>query len=203
MSSSRVRATLFRALYVIPPALVFLKFGYTVGSVNGRSMQPTFNPDSSGLRKDWVLLDRFSPACGKYDVGDVVILSSPSNPEMKLIKRIVALGGDAIRPRHGPGEGVAPGSWIIKSQVDEYVRIPKGHCWVESDEPYRGLDSNVFGPVPLGLIDARVDRVIWPLDRFHKINRILPKPGRVVKSGRLTFEFDDADDAKMVPIWKT
>ncbi|KAI9101084.1 peptidase S24/S26A/S26B/S26C, partial [Phlyctochytrium arcticum] len=140
------------ALAVIPPALIFVKFGFSVGTVEGRSMQPTFNPDKNGLRKDWVLLDRYSPARGIYKVGQVVVLTNPNQPNMKLIKRIVALPGDAVRP--------------LGKEIEGYITIPKGHCWVESDEPFRGVDSNVFGPVPLGLIDAKVSMVLWPFERF-------------------------------------
>ncbi|TPX58953.1 hypothetical protein PhCBS80983_g02770 [Powellomyces hirtus] len=100
------RSAMWRTAYAIPPLLVTIKFGYTVGSIEGRSMQPHFNPDTSGTRRDIVLLDRYSPMSGHYNHGDVVILTAPHNPEMKLVKRIVGLGGDAVRPRSGAQEGI-------------------------------------------------------------------------------------------------
>lgn len=163
-------------------------------------MQPTFNPNTNHLRSDWVLLDRFSPLSGRYQRGDVVILSAPHNPDMKLIKRIIALEGEAIRPRRGHEEGMgATSTW---AEQDGFIRIPKGHFWCESDEPFRGVDSNVFGPVPLGLIDARVACILWPFDRFQKVERKLPKPGRVVKAGRLLLDLEDTEILPTISSWK-
>jgi inner membrane protease subunit 2 len=47
--------------------------------------------------------------------------------------------------------------------LDKAVRIPPGHCWVEGDEHFHSRDSNTFGAVPLGLLEARVDGIVWPL----------------------------------------
>ncbi|KAJ3087885.1 hypothetical protein HK102_010066, partial [Quaeritorhiza haematococci] len=86
-------------LYALPPTILFFKYGYTFGAVSGRSMQPTFNPNTSPSRRDIVLLDRFSIARGRYTVGDVVFLSAPHDPDLMLIKRIVAVEGDLVQPR--------------------------------------------------------------------------------------------------------
>lgn len=76
-------------------------------------------------------------------------------------------------------------------EVRSRVRIPPGHAWVEGDasveealHPFdpeashpqatrssgRSLgssqDSRDFGPVPLGLVTARVDLILWPPARF-------------------------------------
>ncbi|KAJ3161161.1 hypothetical protein HDU86_007783 [Geranomyces michiganensis] len=182
------------ALAVLSPLLVFNKFVYSVGVVEGRSMQPALNPDTSGTRRDVVLLARYTPELseigGPIARGDVVFLTAPHDPSMTLVKRVIALEGDAVRPRRGAGEGI--GSWVRDMGPDDvYVRIPRGQCWVESDEPFRGVDSNVFGPVPLGLIDSRVAAVLWPVDRAGKVPRLRPKPGRVVHEGRIFFEIDE------------
>ncbi|RKP07301.1 hypothetical protein THASP1DRAFT_17256, partial [Thamnocephalis sphaerospora] len=44
-----------------------------------------------------------------------------------------------------------------------------GHSWVEGDEPFHSRDSNAFGPVPDGLIEARVQWILWPLSRFGPV----------------------------------
>lgn len=58
---------------------------------------------------------------------------SPFKPEERLIKRLIAVGGDWVRPQEG----------------DKYatLRVPKGHCWVEGDNYGVSEDSNHFGPV--------------------------------------------------------
>ena len=35
------------------------------------------------------------------------------------------------------------------------TRVPKGHLWLEGDNPTRSQDSRQFGPVPFGLIRGR------------------------------------------------
>ncbi|KAJ3008302.1 hypothetical protein HKX48_008654 [Thoreauomyces humboldtii] len=196
MAAAPLRA-LRRTLPVIAPLGVLFTFGYTITIVHGHSMQPHFNPNTSPSN-DTVLLDRVSVLAGRFSQGDVVILTAPHDPDMKLIKRIIGLPGDAVRPRQGAAEGM--GSWSSTSPTSHssselssgagYIRIPRGHCWVESDEPFRGVDSNVFGPVPLGLIDARVEMILWPFERLGRVKRTVPKQGRVVPAGRVVIDVE-------------
>lgn len=78
--------------------------------------------------------------------------SSPTDPNMLLTKRILALGGDTVRV-HAPGSGRSIGqdTWTR-------VRIPPGHAWVEGDASAiapsiagatgaKSRDSREFGPV--------------------------------------------------------
>ncbi|KAI8808223.1 peptidase S24/S26A/S26B/S26C [Cladochytrium replicatum] len=103
------------------------------------------------------------------------------------------------------------------------VRIPRGHCWVESDEPYVGVDSNDFGPIPMGLISARVSYVLLPLGRFGPVSREPRASDRVMKKdsygarrmavltdaaeGSLPFGFQDQhldvvqDDEAVYRVW--
>ena len=60
-------------------------------------VKPTFNPDASALRRDVVLLDRWSVATASpYNLGDIVTLWSPSSPNTLSSKRIIALEGDIV-----------------------------------------------------------------------------------------------------------
>lgn len=60
---------------------------------------------------------------------------SPDDPEKSLVKRIIALEGDLVKPR--------PNS----RSRGQMIKIPKGHCWVEGDNWASSRDSNTFGPV--------------------------------------------------------
>jgi inner membrane protease subunit 2 len=104
-----------------------------------------------------------------------------------IVKRVVALEGDIVKPRNpkslrhggfmlmGGGAGGAGGMFPgLLEGVPSVVKIPKGHCWVESDESYHGMDSNTFGPVPLGLVYAKVSWIIWPLERWGKVRSFIP-----------------------------
>ncbi|KAI8918957.1 peptidase S24/S26A/S26B/S26C [Entophlyctis helioformis] len=59
------------------------------------------------------------------------------------------------------------GHKAISNEDDaEWKTVPQGHVWIEGDEPHRGIDSRVFGPVPIGLVIGRVLGVVWPPERF-------------------------------------
>lgn len=90
--------------------------------------------------------------------------------------RVVATEGEVVQPKSGFFSAEAcphphlrfPFSnhgKVIKAPVGNIVMIPRGLCWLEVDKQLypstasnRSLpeDSNIFGPVPLGLITGRV-----------------------------------------------
>lgn len=143
-------------------------------------MQPTLNPDTNFLSKDIVLVDIWSVFNEQYQRGDVVILTAPHDPDILLTKRIVALEGDmiAIRPKVpviSDKSGIVTKDGKDLQTQSQYIKIPKGRCWVESDEPFHGVDSNTFGPIPVGLLKGKVSHVVWPLKRFgHQVENKIP-----------------------------
>lgn len=146
-----------KSLIVTPVALTFTDSVASMCGVEGRSMQPTLNPDGFRLT-DCVLLDKLSVRHFKWQRGDVVTLRSPSEPNICLVKRLIGLPGDWIRV---PGHNV--------------VSIPDGHCWVEGDNEHLSCDSKNFGPVPLALLEGRVTFVVWPPSRVGRVESRLPE----------------------------
>ncbi|SCV68512.1 BQ2448_633 [Microbotryum intermedium] len=160
-------------------------------TVSGRSMQPTLNPDSSRLRQDIVLLNRYKnmeltqgatrtdPKAG-YQIGDVVALRSPTNPSRLLIKRLIGLPGSLVR--------------TLPPYPERTIRIPMGHCWVEGDEKNHSKDSNTYGPIPLGLLDSRIEYILWPPSRIGAIpnsnsgweKRVVHPPGMTMGTSMTT-----------------
>ena len=70
--------------------------------------------------------------------------------------------------------------WVrTRSGHGAMVQVPKGHCWIEGDNTTMSADSNRFGAVPLGLVDARVLCVVWPPNRVGVVAR-RPVPERVM-----------------------
>lgn len=52
------------------------------------------------------------------------------------------------------------GDWAnIKEGV---VQVPEGHCWIAGDNLEWSRDSRLFGPLPLGLVKAKVLAVVSP-----------------------------------------
>ncbi|KAK9510201.1 hypothetical protein O3M35_005036 [Rhynocoris fuscipes] len=121
---------------------------------------PLLNPDST---TDYVFLSKWSVRCYEVSRGDVVALFSPKDPDQKLIKRIIGLEGDVIN---------------TLSYSTKLVKVPKGHCWVEGDNASNSMDSNLFGPIAIGLITARATAIVWPPSRWQYVKSELP-PQRI------------------------
>ncbi|KAI9248267.1 peptidase S24/S26A/S26B/S26C [Phascolomyces articulosus] len=158
---SRVRTSPYftptvRALAWFPVVMFFVDHGFSYGTVHGRSMQPTFNPDSNQMWRDRVLLNKWAVTDHEFERGEVVTLTSPSDPKCILTKRIIALEGDTVQP-------------LKHNKTPVYV--PKGHCWVEGDEAFHSRDSNTFGTVPMGLIKAKVTHILFPFERFGPVEK--------------------------------
>nr|XP_026691304.1 mitochondrial inner membrane protease subunit 2-like [Ciona intestinalis] len=131
----------------------------TYTMVSGSSMQPCLNPIGSKCN-DRVLIDR-SPKRNfkKLKRGELVIYRTTRNPDEVNIKRLVALEGDTV---------------TTLGYKNRSVLVPTGHCWVEGDNHRFSDDSNVVGPVPLGLISGRATHIIYPPSRWESICRRFP-----------------------------
>ncbi|GAA6031956.1 hypothetical protein JCM8097_003360 [Rhodosporidiobolus ruineniae] len=129
---------------------------------------PTFNPDSSMMYRDIVVVNRLAALDAAYGdrswfkPGDVVALKSPIDPSNLLIKRLIALPQSLVRTLPSPHSTKPDGG-------SETVRVPQGHCWIEGDERYHTRDSNLLGPVPMGCLEGRVEYIVWPPSRFGPI----------------------------------
>ncbi|ANB13037.1 Imp2p [Sugiyamaella lignohabitans] len=125
--------------------------------VEGGSMKPSLNPDSSLHWRDLVFLWKFrQKEPGALKVGDVVVLRSPEQPDKILVKRILGVGGDKVLRR---GDGPYP---------RPTCHVPTNHLWVEGDNIH-SIDSNNFGPVSVGLVIGRATRILFPPSRFGPI----------------------------------
>lgn len=139
----------------IPVAITISEHVAHFGRIQGASMKPTLNPDSSLGWSDYVFLWKYGlREPGALNVGDVVLLRSPQDPERILIKRVLGVQGDEILTR------------------TPYPRpkctIPPNHLWVEGDNIH-SIDSNTFGPVSSGMVIGKATRILFPPSRFGPI----------------------------------
>eukprot|EP00639_Heterosigma_akashiwo_P000978 CAMPEP_0194582282 /NCGR_PEP_ID=MMETSP0292-20121207/15472_1 /TAXON_ID=39354 /ORGANISM="Heterosigma akashiwo, Strain CCMP2393" /LENGTH=163 /DNA_ID=CAMNT_0039436325 /DNA_START=31 /DNA_END=519 /DNA_ORIENTATION=- len=142
---------------VVDAAWNLVKFGSAVYCCNeylfeitvcvGPSMLPTLS--KSG---DVVLQEKLTPRFGKLEIGDVVILTSPTDTAKNVCKRITGLAGDTMVVR--------PTKRYMREKI---VDVPPGHAYLEGDNPMNSTDSRNYGPVPLALITGRVFMKIWPV----------------------------------------
>uniref|UniRef100_A0A7S2ADR5 Mitochondrial inner membrane protease subunit 2 n=1 Tax=Alexandrium andersonii TaxID=327968 RepID=A0A7S2ADR5_9DINO len=136
--------------------MIFVKDRWVwVYCVDGRSMDPTLNPQDTFLNRcfrDWVLVFRNA----EFQKGDIVVLRDPAT-DRRIVKRLVAQEHEFVPQSNGG-----------------YCFVPPGHCWVEGDNPGMSVDSRSFGPVPMGLLDALVVSVFWPFWRARYVDGYMP-----------------------------
>ncbi|KAK6049809.1 hypothetical protein COOONC_12686 [Cooperia oncophora] len=97
--------------------------------VTGASMWPTLEgTDARWWYRDFVWLSPWGIRSPR--IGDVLTFISPREPDMVHIKRVTAVEGDIVKPKHR----------------NELLLVPKGCCWMESDNPVNANDSNIYGP---------------------------------------------------------
>lgn len=101
-----------------------------------------------------MFLNRWTIRGFQVEKGDIVSVISPKDTNSLLIKRIIALEGDIIQ---------------TKKSDNSLIQVPTGHCWVEGENPAQSMDSNHFGPVPLGLIVAKATHIIYPFSRAGRL----------------------------------
>lgn len=49
---------------------------------------------------------------------------------------------------------------MTEVQDRRYVKVPKGHVWLQGDNHRHSTDSRKYGPLPMGLIKGKV---VWRL----------------------------------------
>jgi len=184
MASAAWSPTIRRYIYWLGPAALFVTQVGTIQNVRGRSMQPTFNPDSSRF-SDVVLLDRLCSSAlaleygeksgiwkPTFKRGDVVVMKSPTDPDLRIIKRVVAVANDVVK--------------TLPPYPLAVVHVPEGHIWVEGDEYFHSRDSNTFGPASTGLIEAKIKYIVWPPSRIGSV------PAPPARSTQRVFSISDS-----------
>ena len=126
------------------------------------SMTPTI---SAG---DHLLLDKRHP--GDVAVGDVVVVADPLGDGL-VVKRVVAVGGDAIG--FEDGVLVRNGVAVDEPYTDDFLDgvyygpdvVPAGSVYLLGDNRVDSVDSRQFGPVPVASVVG------------HVAGRLFPSPG--------------------------
>lgn len=159
---------------------------YGVVNIEGLSMWPTANEhayDISGeKREDKAILNFYA----SYKLGDIIIAKTG---EQYVIKRVMALEGDTLTyttvdeqikvVRNGQvleESYINPASTMNASRanflylktvdgIKEYfdgdvLTIPKGYIFYMGDNRDNSSDCNIYGPVPLEHVVARVDFIV-------------------------------------------
>ena len=112
-------------------------------------------PDEPLRGDDKLLVYAYTPrSSAALQRGCVIVYKTPHDPERVGVKRVVGVAGDEVTTLKG---------YAGKEEAQKLI-VPFGHVWVEGDvgDREKSMDSNWFGPLPLGLVVGRVVAVIGP-----------------------------------------
>ena len=145
-------------------ATLIVTFGFQVARVEGQSMAPTL------ADQDRLIVNKLAYRLGEPQVGDIVMLYYPLNPDKSFVKRVIAEQGDQVRIVDGR---------VYRNEVpinDEYVPmeyrshddwgpevVPEGYYFVMGDHRNNSSDSRHWKYVPKKYIIGKVQLRWWPL----------------------------------------
>jgi signal peptidase I len=167
-AASRVGEELLAWLKTLASAAVYatliVTFGFQVARVEGQSMAPTL------ADQDRLIVNKLAYRIGAPQVGDIVMLYYPLNPDKSFVKRVIAEEGDQIRIVDGR---------VYRNDVpihDDYVPtefrshddygpqvVPQGYYFVMGDHRNNSSDSRHWGFVPKKYIIGKVQLRWWPI----------------------------------------
>lgn len=127
-------------------------------------------------RGDWLLHDRIShrlTSNRSLTRGTLVTYAAPYDRTRIVCKRLIGLPGDVIcvDPYPDPitkeeGEDEAP----QPRRTGQHIIVPEGHFWAQGDNRAATRDSNVYGPVPFGLLRGQARAIISVRGCFGRLS---------------------------------
>jgi signal peptidase I len=145
-------------------AILIVTFGFQVARVEGHSMAPTLED------QDRLIVNKLVYRIGDPRRSDIVMLSSPLNPEKSFVKRDIAEENDTVRIVEGRvyvndvpvHDDYIPEDYRSHDDWGPQV-IPEGYYFVMGDHRNNSSDSRHWGMVPKKYIIGKVQLRWWPL----------------------------------------
>jgi signal peptidase I len=165
---SRAGEELFAWLKTLASAAVYatliVTFGFQVARVEGQSMAPTLSD------QDRLIVNKLAYRLGSPQVGDIVMLYYPLNPEKSFVKRVIAEEGDQIRIVNGQvfrndvliNDDYVPAEFRSHDDYGPEV-VPQGYYFVMGDHRNNSSDSRHWKFVPKKYIIGKVQLRWWPI----------------------------------------
>ena len=143
---------------------LIVTFVFQVARVDGLSMAPTLQD------QDRLVVNKFAYRFGEPQVGDIVMLYSPLDPDKSFVKRVIAGPGDQLRIVEGRvfrndvalDDSFVPAAYRSHDDWGPEV-VPEGHYFVMGDHRNRSSDSRQWRYVPRKYIVGKVQLRWWPM----------------------------------------
>ena len=146
-------------------AILIVTFGFQVARVEGQSMVPTLED------QDRLIVNKLAYRLGSPQVGDIVMLYYPEDPEKSFVKRVVAEEGDTIRSANGRvfRNEIPLDDTFIPEEYKSYdtwgpIVVRRGYYFVMGDHRNNSSDSRTWGEVPKKYIIGKVQVRWWPVN---------------------------------------
>ena len=156
-------------IYSVMAALVlafaFQTAAYATYHIPSESMVPTLED------QDRLIVNKLAYRLGSPQVGDVVMLYYPEDPDKSFVKRVVAEENDTIRSVDGR---------VYRNEIpldddfipEEYrshdtwgpIVVRRGYYFVMGDHRNNSSDSRSWGEVPKKYIIGKVQIRWWPVN---------------------------------------
>jgi signal peptidase I len=146
-------------------ATLIVTFGFQVARVEGQSMAPTLED------QDRLIVNKLAYRLHDPQVGDIVMLYYPLDPDKSFVKRIIAEPNDTIRSQNGivyRNEVPIPYDFVPEEyrSTDTWGPrvVPQAQYFVMGDHRNNSSDSRSWDYVPKKYIIGKVQVRWWPVD---------------------------------------
>ncbi|MEZ5315948.1 MAG: signal peptidase I [Vicinamibacterales bacterium] len=146
-------------------ATLIVTFGFQVARVEGLSMAPTLED------QDRLIVNKLAYRLADPQIGDIVMLYYPIEPEKSFVKRVVGEPGDTLRSVQGRvyrNDVPLPDDFIPEEYRDHDTWgpeiVPPGMYFVMGDHRNNSSDSRTWKWVPKKYIIGKVQLRWWPLN---------------------------------------
>jgi signal peptidase I len=146
-------------------ATLIVTFGFQVARVEGQSMAPTLED------QDRLIVNKLAYRLHAPEIGDVVMLYYPVDPDKSFVKRVIAGPTDTIRSVEGRvyrNDIPVPDDFIPEQYKSHDTWgpkfVPEGYYFVMGDHRNNSSDSRAWDYVPMKYIIGKVQVRWWPVN---------------------------------------